>query len=48
MRSKEEFTLVRKLKKEGKNNSEISRITKIPRGTIKDWINNPPKHFLGN
>lgn len=48
MRNKKEFDSVIELKEEGKNNSEISRITKIPRGTVKDWINNPPKHFTGN
>lgn len=46
MRTREEFELVIQLKQKGKNNSEISRITGIPRGTVKDWINNPPKHFV--
>ena len=48
MRKKEEFELVCKLYKAGNNKSQIYRKTNIPRGTIKDWLNNPPKCFSEN
>lgn len=40
MRTKEEFNIVVDLKKKGYNKSQISKITKIPRSTISDWLNN--------
>jgi len=43
MRTKEEYLAVLALKKEGFNNCQISRLTKIPRSTIKGWITDPNK-----
>lgn len=39
MRTIEEYQEVLKLKKEGLNNSQISKITKIPRPTVIGWVN---------
>lgn len=44
MRTKEEYLAVLALNKEGFNNCQISRLTKIPRSTIKGWITDPNKN----
>ena len=36
-RSAEEFEVVMRLLEEGRNDCEISRLTGIPRGTVRDW-----------
>ncbi len=47
MKTQKEFDLVMRLKKDGSNNSKISRTTGISRSTVVDWIYRPPKHFTG-
>ena len=48
MRTQEEYQKVLLLKKENKNNCEISRITGIPRCTVRDWVNKPQKNLSDN
>lgn len=48
MRTQEEYKKVLLLKKENKNNCEISRITGIPRCTVRDWVNKPQNKLNDN
>jgi hypothetical protein len=44
MRPPEEVDRVRELARGGLNHCQIARITGIPRGTIRDWVNGKVRH----
>ncbi len=46
MRDFDEYSKVIELHKQGFPKLRISKLTGIPRGTIQDWIRNPPKGFV--
>lgn len=48
MRTKKEYDKVLDLHNKGFSKSQISRDTDIPRGTISEWIINPPKFITGD
>jgi len=43
---KEKFDLIIELYSNGLNKSQISKITGIPRTTVRDWINKSPQKFV--
>lgn len=46
MRSSKDFETVRRLIAAGMNDCAISRSTGVPRTTVLDWRNRPPKRLF--